>query len=52
MHLLNLTLQPPTAITNAIVGSFSGAKGQEILACRGGTRIEVLRLNNQTGRCA
>ncbi|WOO84633.1 Pre-mRNA-splicing factor RSE1 [Vanrija pseudolonga] len=49
MHLLNLTLQPPTAVTSAVVGSFSG-KGQEILAVRGSTRLEFLKLNPSTGR--
>lgn len=49
MHLLNLTLQPPTAVTSAVVGSFSG-KGQEILAVRGSTRLELLKLNPSTGR--
>ncbi|WVR03143.1 pre-mRNA-splicing factor RSE1 [Kwoniella sp. DSM 27419] len=50
MHLLNLTLQAPTNITTATVGSFSGAKGQEILAVRGGTRLEILKLNPGTGQ--
>jgi splicing factor 3B subunit 3 len=49
MHLLNLTLQAPTAISLAVVGAFSGTKGQEILAVRGGTRLEILKLNTTTG---
>jgi splicing factor 3B subunit 3 len=48
MHLLNLTLQPATAVTAAVVGSFSG-KGQEILVVRGSTRLEILKLNPSTG---
>ncbi len=51
MHLLNLTLQAPTAISLATVGSFSGTKGQEILVVRGGTRLEILKLNMTTGAC-
>ena len=51
MHLLNLTLQAPSSITLAAVGSFSGTKGQEILAVRGGTRLEILKLNTETGAC-
>jgi splicing factor 3B subunit 3 len=51
MHLLNLTLQAPTAISAATVGSFSGTKGQEILCVRGGTRLEILKLNAATGQC-
>lgn len=51
MHLLNLTLQPATAVSGATVGSFSGTKGQEILVVRGGTRLEMLKLNGTTGQC-
>lgn len=49
MHLLNLTLQPATSVSAAAVGSFSG-KGQEILAVRGSTRLEILKLNPSTGQ--
>jgi splicing factor 3B subunit 3 len=49
MHLYNLTLQPPTAITQAIVGNFSGARQQEIIVARG-TRLELLRPDVQTGK--
>ena len=52
MHLLNLTLQPATAVSFAVVGSFSGTKGQEILVVRGGTRLEILKLNTSSGQCA
>lgn len=50
MHLLNLTLQPATAVSDAVVGSFSG-KGQEILVVHGATRLEILKLNSGTGQC-
>ncbi|KAK0448811.1 mono-functional DNA-alkylating methyl methanesulfonate N-term-domain-containing protein [Armillaria borealis] len=49
MHLYNLTLQPPTAITQAIVGNFSGARQQEIIVSHG-TRLELLRPDPQTGK--
>ena len=49
MHLYNLTLQPPTAATQAIVGNFSGARAQEIILARG-TRLELLRPDVQTGK--
>lgn len=49
MHLYNLTLQPPTAATQAIVGNFSGARAQEIIVARG-TRLELLRPDVQTGK--
>ena len=50
MHLLNLTLSAPTSITAAVVGSFSGTRTQEILASRGGTKLEILKLNPNTGQ--
>lgn len=49
MHLYNLTLQPPTAITQAIVGNFSGAREQEIIISHG-TRLELLRADKTTGK--
>ncbi|KAF8580455.1 hypothetical protein K439DRAFT_1654330 [Ramaria rubella] len=49
MHLYNLTLQPPTAVTQAIVGNFSGVRQQEIIISRG-TRLELLRPDVQTGK--
>jgi hypothetical protein len=49
MHLYNLTLQPPTAVTHAIVGNFSGARHQEIIISRG-TRLELLRVDVLTGK--
>ncbi|KAF8647171.1 hypothetical protein AX16_007001 [Volvariella volvacea WC 439] len=49
MHLYNLTLQPPTAVTQAIVGNFSGARQQEIILSHG-TRLELLRPDPQTGK--
>ena len=51
MHLYNFTLQPPTAITQAIVGNFSGARQQELIVARG-TRLELLRPDPQTGKVA
>lgn len=50
MHLLNITLSPPTNISLAAVGSFSGTKGQEIIAVRGSTKLEILKLNPATGQ--
>ena len=50
VHLLNLTLQSPQNVSAAAVGSFSGTKGQEILAVRGGIKLEILKLNASTGQ--
>jgi splicing factor 3B subunit 3 len=49
MHLYNLTLQPPTAALQAVVGNFSGARQQEIIVSHG-TRLELLRPDPQTGK--
>ncbi|OCH91653.1 hypothetical protein OBBRIDRAFT_792005 [Obba rivulosa] len=49
MHLYNLTLQPPTAITHAVAGNFSGSRQQEIIVSRG-TRLELLRPDPQSGK--
>eukprot|EP01012_Entosiphon_sulcatum_P002881 TRINITY_DN10726_c1_g3_i1.p2 TRINITY_DN10726_c1_g3~~TRINITY_DN10726_c1_g3_i1.p2 ORF type:complete len:1220 (-),score=308.30 TRINITY_DN10726_c1_g3_i1:801-4439(-) len=42
MHLYNLTLQKPSAITCAIYGSFTAPKMQEIVVARGAV-LELLR---------
>ncbi len=42
MHLLHLTLQPPTAITESVYGNFSSSKAQEFAVSRGNT-LELLR---------
>jgi len=51
MHLYNLTLQPPSATVQAVVGNFSGARQQEIIVSHG-TRLELLRPDPQTGKVA
>jgi len=50
MHLYNLTVIPPSAITAATVGSFSGTRQQDICICRGGTTLELLRPDTSTGK--
>ncbi|CAH7667624.1 CPSF A subunit region-domain-containing protein [Phakopsora pachyrhizi] len=50
MHLYNLTILPPSAITCATVGSFSGTRQQDICICRGGTRLELIRPDASTGK--
>lgn len=49
MHLYNLTLQPPSAVTQAIAGSFSGARHQEIIVSHG-TQLELLRVDSHTSK--
>jgi len=45
MHLYNLTLQKPGAITHAINGNFSAPKAQEIVVARGKI-LELLRVDD------
>ncbi|CEG40787.1 pre-mrna-splicing factor rse1 [Plasmopara halstedii] len=42
MHLLNLTLQPPTAVHLAVYGNFSAPQAQEFLVARGDV-LQLLR---------
>ncbi|KAI1178303.1 Pre-mRNA-splicing factor rse-1 [Nemania sp. FL0916] len=49
MFLYSLTLQPPTAISQAIVGQFSGTKEQQILAISG-SRLILYRPDSVLGR--
>ncbi|RUS26747.1 CPSF A subunit region-domain-containing protein [Jimgerdemannia flammicorona] len=49
MFLYNLTLNPATAINQAIIGNFSGTKIQEIIVARH-TRLELLRPEATTGK--
>lgn len=49
MFLYSLTIQPPTAITQAIVGLFSGTKEQQILTASG-SRLTLLRQDVNLGK--
>lgn len=49
MHLYNLTLQPASNVTGAVVGQFSGTRQQEVVVARGG-RLELLQVEPQEGR--
>lgn len=49
MHLYNLTIQTPSAASQAVVGNFSGVRQQEIIVSYG-TRLELLRPDAQTGK--
>ncbi|KAK9779197.1 putative Pre-mRNA-splicing factor rse-1 [Seiridium cardinale] len=49
MFLYSLTIQPPTTITQAIVGQFSGTKEQQILTASG-SRLTLSRPNPSQGR--
>lgn len=50
VNLYNYSLLPSSAITASCVGNFSGTKQQEICVARGGTRLELLRTDAQTGK--
>ncbi|KAK6194263.1 hypothetical protein LQW54_011613 [Pestalotiopsis sp. IQ-011] len=49
MFLYSLTVQPPTTITQAIVGQFSGTKEQQILTASG-SRLTLSRPDPSQGR--
>ena len=53
MHLYNLTLIPPSSINCACVGNFSPlTRQQQILVCRGGVALELLQIDNSTGKAS
>jgi splicing factor 3B subunit 3 len=49
MFLYSLTIQPPTNITQAILGQFSGTKEQHILTASG-SRLTLLRPDPAQGK--
>ncbi|KAK4241272.1 Pre-mRNA-splicing factor rse-1 [Achaetomium macrosporum] len=49
MLLYSLTLRPPTAITQAIVGFFSGTREQQILRTSG-SQLSILRQDASSGK--
>lgn len=42
MFLYSLTVQPPTAVTQAILGQFAGTK-EQLIATASGSRLSLLR---------
>ena len=44
MYLYNLTIQKPTAIGQAIMGSFTAPKQQEIVVSKG-TILELIKID-------
>ncbi len=51
MFLYDLSLQRPSAINCATLGSFSGvAKVQELVVSRGAATVELLRPDPETGK--
>ena len=48
MYLYNLSLQGPTAINQAITGSFSAPKQYEVVVSRGAKVLELYRFNDKT----
>lgn len=49
MFLYSLTIQPPTTITQAILGQFSGTKEQQIITASG-SRLTLLRPEPSQGK--
>lgn len=50
MYLYQLTLNQSTLINNSVYGSFSGAKQHELVVTRGAKILEMLRLDEGTGK--
>lgn len=49
MFMYSLTIQPPSTVSHAIVGQFSGTKEQQIItAC--GTRLTLLKPDPAQGK--
>jgi splicing factor 3B subunit 3 len=49
MFMYSLTIQPPTAITHAILGQFSGTKEQQIVTATG-SRLTLHRPDATQGK--
>ena len=49
MFMYSLSIQPPTAITQAILGQFAGTKEQQIVTASG-SRLTIHRPDPQLGK--
>jgi len=49
MFMYSLTLQPPTAVTQAIIGQFAGTKDQQIVTAYG-SRLTLNRPDPSQGK--
>lgn len=49
MFLYSLTIQPPTSVTQALLGQFSGTKEQQIITASG-SRLTLLRPDPAQGK--
>ncbi|KAI1327859.1 pre-mRNA-splicing factor rse-1 [Xylariaceae sp. FL0255] len=49
MFLYSLTIQPPTSVTMAVLGQFSGTKEQQII-CASGSRLTLMRPDPAQGK--
>ncbi|KAL7746725.1 pre-mRNA-splicing factor rse1 [Sorochytrium milnesiophthora] len=50
MHLYNITLQPPTHVVQAVVGSFSGASKQQEIVLAKPYALEMVTVDAATGK--
>ncbi len=48
--MYSLTLNQPTLINNSVYGSFSGANKHEIVVSKGAKVLEMLRLDETSGK--
>ncbi|KAM7192535.1 Pre-mRNA-splicing factor rse1 [Rhypophila sp. PSN 637] len=49
MFMYSLTIQPPTTITQALLGQFAGTKEQQIITASG-SRLSLLQLDSRAGK--
>jgi len=50
MYLYSLTLNQASLINNSVYGSFSGPNRHEIVVSKGAKILEMLRLDEETGK--
>lgn len=50
MYLYQLTLNQATLINNSVYGSFSAPNRHELVLTKGAKILEMLRLDEQTGK--
>jgi len=50
MYMYSLTLSPPSLVNNSVYGSFSGPNKHEIVLSKGARVLEMLRLDEATGK--
>ncbi len=50
MYLYSLTLNQASLINNSVYGSFSGSNKHEVVVTKGAKVLEMLRLDEESGK--